>query len=105
VFNYLACGKPVLSSRTISLVRLLGDNLFYYDDKDGFVRETKRILEAPDNEKKNTGKIAKEYDWEVLARKYEDILRRAILRILLLANQPEHTTRLKMFQNTLEELG
>ncbi|HHV24035.1 MAG: glycosyltransferase [Methanosarcina sp.] len=27
------------------------------------------------------------------------------MRILLLANQPEHTTRLKMFQNTLEELG
>lgn len=77
VFNYLACGKPVLSSRTISLVRLLGDNLFYYDDKDGFVRETKRILEAPDNEKKYR-EIAKEYDWEVLARKYEDILRRAI---------------------------
>lgn len=27
------------------------------------------------------------------------------MRILLLANQPEHTTRLKMFQGTLEELG
>jgi len=27
------------------------------------------------------------------------------MRVLLLANQPEHTTRLKMFQGTLEELG
>jgi glycosyltransferase involved in cell wall biosynthesis len=27
------------------------------------------------------------------------------MRVLLLANQPEHTTRLKMFQATLEELG
>jgi glycosyltransferase involved in cell wall biosynthesis len=27
------------------------------------------------------------------------------MRVLLLANQPEHTTRLKMFQSTLEELG
>jgi glycosyltransferase involved in cell wall biosynthesis len=27
------------------------------------------------------------------------------MKVLLLANQPEHTTRLKMFQGTLEELG
>jgi len=77
VFNYLACGRPVLSSRTISLVRVLGDNLFYYDDKDGFVQETKRILETPNNEIKYR-ELAKTFDWEVLARKYEEVLRRVI---------------------------
>lgn len=77
VFNYLACGKPVLSSRTISLVRVLGDNLFYYDDKDSFIRETKRLLEIPHDETKYR-EIAKGFDWEILARKYEEVLRRAI---------------------------
>ena len=76
VFNYLACGRPVLSSRTISLVKLLGDNLFYYDDKDGFIRETKRILETPTNEEKYR-ELAQTFDWEVLARKYEEVFRRA----------------------------
>jgi glycosyltransferase involved in cell wall biosynthesis len=77
VFNYLACGRPVLSSRTISLVRVLGDNLSYYDNKDGFVRETKRILDTPNDENKYR-EIAMMFDWEVLARKYEEVLRRAI---------------------------
>jgi glycosyltransferase involved in cell wall biosynthesis len=77
VFNYLACGRPVLSSRTISLVRVLGDNLFYYDSKEGFVQEVKKILESPNNEKKYR-EIAKRFDWEVLARKYEEVLRRAV---------------------------
>lgn len=76
VFNYLACGRPVLSSRTISLVRMLGDNLYYYDDKDGFIREVKKILNTPTNEEKYR-EIAKTFDWEVLARKYEEVLRRA----------------------------
>lgn len=77
VFNYLACGRPVLSSRTISLVRMLGDDLFYYDDKDEFIQEVNRILQTPNNEKKYR-EIAKAFDWEVLARKYEEVLRRAI---------------------------
>ncbi|KKG07354.1 MULTISPECIES: glycosyltransferase [unclassified Methanosarcina] len=77
VFNYLACGRPVLSSRTISLVRMLGDDLYYYDDKDGFIREVKRILETPTNEDRYR-EIAKTFDWEVLARKYEEVLRKSI---------------------------
>ena len=37
VFNYLACGRPVLSSRMISLERLLGDEIYYYDDVESFI--------------------------------------------------------------------
>ena len=39
VFNYLACGRPVLSSRMIALERLLGDEIYYYDDVESFIAQ------------------------------------------------------------------
>ena len=44
VFNYLACGRPVLSSRMISLERLLGDEIYYYDDVESFIIAGKERL-------------------------------------------------------------
>jgi glycosyltransferase involved in cell wall biosynthesis len=77
VFNYLACGRPVLSSRTISLVRILGDKLSYYDDKDSFIQETRKLL-GTQHDEKIYREIAKNFDWGILAKKYEEVLRRAI---------------------------
>ncbi len=76
VFNYLACGKPVLSSRMVSLERLLGDNVFYYDDEESFVLTVKKILGlVPENKKYRT--IAEKYDWRKIANIYEGVLRKA----------------------------
>lgn len=79
VFNYLACGRPVLSSRMISLERLLGDEIYYYDDVESFIWQAKRILGSTDHEEKHRS-VAEKYDWRNLARRYEQILTRAAMK-------------------------
>ncbi|MFZ3148254.1 MAG: glycosyltransferase [Methanothrix sp.] len=74
VFNYLACGRPVLSSRMISLERLLGEEIYYYDDVESFTMQVKSILAAGNDEKRYRS-IAMKYDWRALAKRYEDVLR------------------------------
>ncbi|HPD11321.1 MAG TPA: glycosyltransferase [Methanoregulaceae archaeon] len=73
VFNYLSCGRPVLSSRMISLERLLGDALFYYDDVGSFSMQTKKILEENGNEE-HFRAISMRFDWKTLANSYESVL-------------------------------
>jgi len=76
VFNYLACGRPVLSSRMISLERLLGDKIYYYDDVESFVQQVNRILEAGLVEQKYRS-IAAEFDWRRISSDYEKVLKKA----------------------------
>ncbi|MDD1752085.1 MAG: glycosyltransferase [Methanotrichaceae archaeon] len=73
VFNYLACGRPVLSSRTISLEKLLGDEIYYYDDVESFVQQVKSILDSVRNEIKFRS-LAEKYDWRKISQQYEKIL-------------------------------
>ena len=75
VFNYLSCGRPVLSSRMVSLERLLGDEIYYYDDVESFVRQVKRIFKARDGERRYRS-LAEKYDWRNIARQYEEVLRK-----------------------------
>lgn len=75
VFNYLACGKPVLTSRMIALENLFGDQLFYYDDKSSFIEMVRKILNSKHDEEMYM-KIANNYDWAKLAKNYEDVLKR-----------------------------
>jgi len=74
VFNYLSCGRPVLSSRMISLERLLGDNIYYYDDVESFASQVKNILKSERNEKKYRA-LAESYDWRKIALKYKEVLK------------------------------
>ena len=76
VFNYLSCGRPVLSSRMVSLERLLRDEIYYYDDVESFVGQVQSILAAEDNERKNRS-LAEKYDWRAIARQYEKVLRKS----------------------------
>lgn len=73
VFNYLACGRPVLSSRMISLERLLGDDIYYYDDVSSFVAQVKNILTAGGGENRYRT-LAEKYDWRKIAGSYECVL-------------------------------
>jgi glycosyltransferase involved in cell wall biosynthesis len=77
VFNYLSCGRPVLSSRMISLERLLGDDLFYYTDVSTFVSQVKRILNLGSREE-DCRHIALRFDWTKLALQYESVLKDAV---------------------------
>jgi glycosyltransferase involved in cell wall biosynthesis len=76
VFNYLSCGRPVLSSRMISLQRLLGNKIYYYDDVESFVSQAKMIFGNRPGEG-GLRSIAEEYDWRPIARRYENVLLRA----------------------------
>ena len=73
VFNYLACGKPVLSSRMAALEHMLGDALFYYDDVPSFIRQAESILKTPGDPSRYRD-IALNYDWRHLAARYEQVL-------------------------------
>jgi len=73
VFNYLSCGRPVLSSRMVSLERLLGDEIYYYDDVESFVKQAERIMAAGLDDK-HFRSIAEKYDWRELSKNYIDVL-------------------------------
>ena len=73
VFNYLACGRPVLSSRMISLERLLGDEIYYDDDVESFVSQVKSILTAGAATKRFRS-LAEQYDWRAISRDYQKVL-------------------------------
>ncbi|MFA5295042.1 MAG: glycosyltransferase [Methanoregulaceae archaeon] len=73
VFNYLACGKPVLSSRMAALEHMLGGALFYYDDVPSLVSQAASILAAPGDPSRYRD-IALHYDWRHLAARYEQVL-------------------------------
>lgn len=73
IFNYLSCGRPVLSSRMAALEHLLGDDLYYYDDVSSFITQTKYILNHNENEE-HFRSIALRYDWKTLAKTYESVL-------------------------------
>ena len=76
VFNYLSCGRPVLSSRMISLERLLGDEIYYYDDVGSFKIQTRMILKAGGEEERHRA-LAERYDWHLLSKTYEEVLEKA----------------------------
>jgi glycosyltransferase involved in cell wall biosynthesis len=76
VFNYLSCGRPVLSSRMVSLERLLGDEIYYYDDVDSLILQAEKILSQRPDERRLRS-IAEEYDWRIISLRYEEVLRRA----------------------------
>lgn len=73
VFNYLACGRPVLSSRMVALERLLGDEIYYYDDVGSFVAQAEKIQGARLDEQRHRS-IAEKYDWRKITGKYEEVL-------------------------------
>jgi glycosyltransferase involved in cell wall biosynthesis len=73
VFNYLACDRPVLSSDIPSLKRILGDNIFYYKDKEDFIRQV-ALIRNMDFPVGVYREIALKYDWVRLAKEYEDVL-------------------------------
>jgi len=77
VFNYLSCGRPVLSSRMVSLERLLGDEIYYYDDVESFASQVKNILAAEIDEKRCRS-LAEEFDWSLIAGSYEKVLEKAL---------------------------
>lgn len=74
IFNYLACGVPVLSSRMPAVVEELGDALAYYDESEDLA-ERVRSLAANPPDPETLMNIARNYDWDRLSLEYEKYLR------------------------------
>ncbi len=73
VFNYLACGRPVLSSRMISLEKLLGDEIYYFDDVESFIAQVNSILSVEPTTKRFRS-LAERYDWRAISKDYQKVL-------------------------------
>ncbi|MDD1718106.1 MAG: glycosyltransferase [Methanoregulaceae archaeon] len=76
IFNYLSCGRPVLSSRMPPLQKMLGDALAYYDDAESFADQVSRILTNP-RDPAFFRRIAEQYDWKKIADRYVRVLEAA----------------------------
>lgn len=74
IFNYLACGVPLITSRMTAVENLLGNVLYYYDDGDSFVKIVNEILDKEYDSKKYID-IAHNFDWKNLEREYESVLK------------------------------
>ena len=76
VFNYLSCGVPVLSSRMRALENFFDDGIWFYDDQESFISQIGSILSHPVDGMAFRS-MARQYDWKVLADRYEEVLARA----------------------------
>lgn len=74
IFNYLACGVPVLSSRMKAVKNALGDDIYYYDDEVSFVESIQNIL-ATETDRQKYIDIAETFDWRNIETMYEKVLK------------------------------
>ena len=81
LFEYLACGKPVVSTRISEVLRLGRRAVKTYDDASSLTGTLENILFDVDLQtsmKKAALDIAKDYDWQSIAKRY----RRTLEKIL-----------------------
>jgi len=77
LFEYLACGKPVVSSRISEVVRIGGNAVRFYDDAESLSQVISKILQdraLRDSMKAAALDISINYDWESIAERYRDVL-------------------------------
>ena len=77
IFNYLACGVPVLSSRMPAVEEELGDAISYYDDAQSLAEGVRALTTHPPDPDRLMG-VAKKYDWDRISQDYEAFLRETI---------------------------
>ncbi|MDN7025043.1 glycosyltransferase [Methanoculleus sp. FWC-SCC1] len=71
-FEYSACGKPILSTPIPDMIRMGGDHLFIYKNREEFVPKVREVLEGPG---RYDIRIA-EHSWRNKAREFEEIFER-----------------------------
>jgi glycosyltransferase involved in cell wall biosynthesis len=76
VFNYLACGKPVMSSNMEPLEKLFSneDGMYFYSTKNDLIQLIPKILEQK-HDRIHYRNVAKQYDWNIISTKYEQVLK------------------------------
>lgn len=78
VFEYLACGKPVLTTRLKNVEDIMGNRIFYFSDANELMDQLILIHESSNGNKKiefqNRDFIINNYSWESIGRNFEQIL-------------------------------
>jgi glycosyltransferase involved in cell wall biosynthesis len=83
LFEYMASGKPILSTGLPEVRRLVNDSIFFYETSVNFSRQAKRILEGENDTivkqavERNV-MLAASFDWERIAMKLESIVSSAV---------------------------
>ena len=72
LFEYMACEKPVISTKISSLTKLFPENILYVSDENDYVNVINLLYENPDLARK-LGKdgrniVKKDYGWEMQAK-------------------------------------
>jgi len=81
LFEYLACGKPVVSTRLPEVARIGKKAVIFYDDTSSLTRILLDLLQdiaSQSSIKKNALYIARKYDWRSIAEKYREILKKEL---------------------------
>jgi len=81
LFEYLACGKPVVSTRLSEVLRIGQDAVRYYEDASSLSKVVMHILRDPSTQelmKKKALEIAQQYDWREIAKRYKETLEREL---------------------------
>lgn len=80
LFEYMACGKPIISTRMRGIESVAGDKIFYASEKDDY---KKCILQLYNDEKlrKRMGLagrtfVEQKYDWSILSKQLEETLKK-----------------------------
>jgi glycosyltransferase involved in cell wall biosynthesis len=73
VFNYLACGVPVLSTPVVSLQGIVKHGIWYYNSREEFIEMVNKLLHTT-IDKSVLVSEAKKFDWDDLAEQYEQVL-------------------------------
>lgn len=80
VFNYLACGLPVISSNVISLKRMMVEGIEYYDSKAELIGKLAYLTKSYTPCIYRNQQTAKKYDWKNLAQSYKEVIEQTINR-------------------------
>lgn len=73
-FEYSACGKPILSTPIPDVMKVGGESLFIYRDKEEFVDKVKYIMANPRKYEMDVS----EYSWKRKAKELESLLQELI---------------------------
>jgi len=77
LFEYMACGKPVIASPIPSIKKICGDHVLYSNDTNDYKENIERLYKNPKLQKnlEKAGQIiSKKYNWEFISKNLEQIL-------------------------------
>lgn len=82
LFEYMACEKPVISTKLKGVMEVVGDTILYADTVNEYVMQIKRLANNPELVEeigKNGRKfVVENYEWKIIVKKLDKIIRSTI---------------------------